>query len=361
MRRSSLIGATVAAMSVAVVMACDQPTTNLPTTPSQVAAAGLVISGPDSVAPGQSVQFAANVRMPNGTVKAAANLSNVVWRSSNGSVLQVSASGLATARQPQGEASVIAAMGQFQSTREVVILPNGTFRVVGTVVEADTPGLPVAGARVEVAGTSVAATTDFIGGYRLYGVPAQADILVSANGYLTHQQRLQLTGHTSQQIRLSLDGPRLSLTGPYTLTIDLSSSTCSSLSPELRQRSYDATLAQSGSTIDVVLTEPRFRIIGGKGNRFTGRATSGGATFTLAPYSVYYYYYGLSSYPDVAERLSDGTHLVVSGQVTTSGSAAGLTGALTGGGTRWDSRFPNVAFPLGGCFTGSHQFTLTPR
>ena len=122
-------------------------------------------------------------------------------------------------------------------------------------------------------------------------------------------------------------------------------------------------VTQNGPVLDVTLTEPIFRINStSRGNRFSGRAGAAGAIFTLESYYSYYYsYYGPIGYPNVAERLSNGTFLVVDGLAVTTGSAAGLSGQMSGGFANFDSRFPTSAFFLGGCFSSSLQFTLTPR
>ena len=86
------------------------------------------------------------------------------------------------------------------------------------------------------------------------------------------------------------------------------------------------------------------------------------ATFTLEYYWSYYYsYYGPPGYPNVVERLGDNTYLVVEGDVTTTGTAAGLTGTLRGDITHWDSRFPANARWLGECSGTNIQFRVTPR
>ncbi len=56
------------------------------------------------------------------------------------------------------------------------------------------------------------------------------------------------------------------------------------LAAELRHRSYEASLTQTGSKIDVCLTEPRFVLDNGKGNRFTGRVKGSTVTFELESY-----------------------------------------------------------------------------
>ena len=220
--------------------------------------------------------------------------------------------------------------------------------------------MAVSAARLTVSPGSLSTVTDFSGGYTLYGVPADAVITVTKSGYAELSQAIRLASHATQNFRLVITGQRVMLAGNYTLTIDIAGS-CSSafpLSPALQRRTYDAVMAQNGSELAVTLTENRFKTNSfGYGNRFTGRAGTAGASFYLGPFDLYYYYY-----PNVAERLPDGTVLVPSGEATTTGSAAGLSGTLKGSIYLWDATFPlHNSAGLGYCNSATTQFTLTPR
>jgi len=350
-----------------LVPACGgDPVTRNPVGPSAPSIGGLQVNGPNTVPPGQSAQFIAEVRLSDGTVKSTTGTLNVRWRSSNTSVLQVTSSGVVTGQNP-GEAVVTVEelpRAVIRGTKEVVVVPDGTYRVVGSVREAEAPALAIAGARVEVSGTSLVATTDFGGQYRLYGVPATAEIRVTANGYLPAVQNVQLTTHATQNFQLPLSGPRVSLNGPFTVTID-AAGTCSpgspGLSASLQRRTYEATVTTMGSSVDVRLTEPRFRVDAfGQGNRFFGRTDPTTVTFTLNSFYVYYYY---TYYPSVAERLPDNTILVPFGTATTTRSNGGVSGPMGGGIFNYDSRFPatNTSI-IGRCSSASGlRLTLTPR
>jgi hypothetical protein len=247
-------------------------------------------------------------------------------------------------------------------SREVVILPDGTYRLVGRVVEAEYPDAPVADARVEVTPGSLVTTTGFDGTYQLYGVPADAEVRVTAAGYRPHVERLNLTGHATKEFRLALSGARLNLNGQYTLTIDILGSCPGSmpLPADLQHRSYEAVVTQTGPDVVVTLTEPRFRVDGESGNRFRGRADAVSATFTLESFYLYYgYFYGV--YPDIVERLSNGTYLVPFGTAVTTGSATRLSGDLSGGIENWDTRFPATSSRVIGSCYGRLRFTLTRR
>src|SRR5688572_24584735 len=111
------------------------------------------------------------------------------------------------------------------------------------------------------------------GSYRAYGVPADATMRVTAGGYQEYEQSIHLAAHGSQHVQLTPSGPGSSLSGNYTLALDvtdgcINAGTTPALAPDLRHRTYAAVLTRSGSAVDVTLTEPRFRLEYGLGNRF---------------------------------------------------------------------------------------------
>lgn len=365
--RTKVLGAitVIVSLHAGLLVACSDPVSHLPTTPSPPTVGSFEIIGPDSLAPGQSAQFIAAMRLSDGSTKLLDG--PVRWTSGNGLIV-VNAAGVATAGQAHGDGLLTATGGigatSRQSSKEVVIVPAGTYRVVGVVSEADFPALGVLGASVAASPGTAFSTTDFAGRYRLYGVPADATITVTKAGYSTFSQAVHLTGHTTQNVRLALPGPRLTITGPYKLTLDGSGSCVSArpLDGELRRRSYDAVVTQTGPDITVTLTEPRFMInSSGSGNRFTGRAGANSAAFFLAGFNQYYYY-GSYTYPDIAERLLDGNVFVPSGSVIVSGSAASLSGVLSGSLFVWDARFPALVTGVQSyCYSTAIQFSMTPR
>jgi len=353
---------------VVVLSACTEPSSKTATGPSGPDVVSVTIDGPATLPPGQTAQFTATLRLSDGTTKIAV-APNVSWSSSNQSVLSVSTAGVATARGSNGEAVVSAVVTRLtpnsarNASREVIVTQDGTFRVVGMVTDAEFPTVPVVGARVQLTPSTVFSLTDSTGRYKLYNVPPSANIQVSADGYTTATQTFQFAANSTQNFLLALPGPRPNLSGNYRLAVDVVSACASTpnLAANLQHRQYDATITQNGPTLDVTLTEPIFRVVGTRGNHFTGQVGASGAVFTLDPYFFYYYYYGPPSYPSVAERLGNNTYPVFDGRAVTTGSASGLSGQLSGAIQNWDSRFPNSAFVVGWCSPATMQFTLTPR
>jgi hypothetical protein len=348
----------------ALTATCDEPPDRVPTGPTAPSAQSFAISGPDSIAPGMSAQFAASARLTDGTTKAVAASG---WRTFDSGVLLVNPTGLATAGQQRAETILVAEFfglpgGVQRALKEVVVVPDGTYRLVGRISDAEFPSASVGGARVEVTPGPLVATADVNGQYRLYGVPAEAQVQVTADGYLSQTQSLQLVSHTTRNFQLLASEPRLDLTGNYTLGLDVVDGCPGStpLAAELQHRSYEAVMTQSGLTLDVLLTEPRFTVENGLGNRFSGQVTPTGATFRLRAPTLSFYYYFYYGDPDVAERLPNGTYLVVHGDAVTAGSRAGLSGNLQGSFVNYNSVFP-VVTNLASCTSSAHRFTLSPR
>ena len=340
-----------------LVTACgaDDPALNAPTSLAPVKIVSVNVEGPNRLAPGESAQFTATVNLSNFTTKTPAS---VRWVASPPSFLRVDAAGVATGGPLSGGAAVtadvIAPDGTvFRRSFGVTVVPQNTFVMLGTVTDAEFASLPVRRARVELTTGSLFTETDDAGFYRLFGVPINPQVRVSAPGYQPLTESIQIAGDFRQDFRLALSGPRLSLSGAYTLTVEIIG-TCGNSPPlqqNLRLRQYDTVITQTGLALQVVLTEPRFLVVGGAGNRFGGNVSATSATFDLA--------WEEFGYPSVVERLADGTFLVTYGVVTAAGSAAGVSGTLGGSMYHYAAGFPGTFNLLGVCDTP--RFTLTPR
>jgi hypothetical protein len=354
-----------------LVAACaDKPEPLAGPTPNgQPVVVAAEISGPGSIPPGQSAQFAAIIRFSDGTTRTATT--NVRWSSEKG-LIRLDGSGLATAGQQTGDdilsAEVSTESGPRRSTKEIVVLHQGTFRMIGVVTENGQPPTPIVGARVEVAGGTPTAISDWDGRFRLYGVPGTGTIRVTRDGYQPHVQDFQLIDHVTQNFHLMLSGTRLNLAGQYTLAIDAACATSTPVAVDLRHRSYAATLTQSGATLEVLLTEPRFRInSAGRGNRFSGRVDTASVTFNLEDFAEQDYDNGVTdpaTYANVVESLPSGNFLIVTGTVLIREASSALSGNLQGFVSSFDSRFPTIPLlssATGTCYSHAHRLTLTRR
>ena len=360
-RRSLRTGGAAAIVAVATAVACDNARSPIaPNVPSVVA---IRISGPESVAPGQTVQFSAQLRLSDGTLKQPQP--GVVRWTANSAILEVSDDGTATGRRVgetliRAELSGTTGVELPSAFREVVVVPEGTFRLGGFVVEEGSGGAAVRAARVEVVGEPLQSVTDASGVYRLFGVPGHAEIRVTAAGYRDHVEAVHLTTHGTRQFSLALSGLRLQIEGDYRLAVDVDDcSGASSLPSELQHLVYDAQVRQTGAELEVLLTEPRFRVVGGEGNHFRGRVDATGVRLSLQSFFNDFTLF----YPDLVEQLSDGSVLIISGDADLRGTPSLLTGSLQGELSIWDSAFPFGSF-LSGCFApgqSSVRMTMSRR
>ena len=250
------------------------------------------------------------------------------------------------------------------ATTSVIVVPAGTYRVTGTVTEAGTSS-GVGSAIVEAirdGATLLDTMTDGSGAYRMYAGPGNAQLRITHDGYQTSTRQLSASGHTTQNVALVRSGSAFDLNGRYTLTVSVNGA-CQSfggtpLPADLRRRTYTADVTQNGSDLLVSLSGAMFaQNGGGLGNHFRGTSTGNGATFRLNSYWDFYYY-GL--YPDLAERMSDGTVLAIGGNASTAVSAAGLNGTLLGDMSYFGAPFLEGAW-LGWCAannTNTIQFSL---
>src|SRR5262249_6708636 len=132
------------------------------TAPSPVVVA-LKIDGPATIAPGQTVSFAASATLSNGTT--ADYTRSVEWSAFQKIVLTIAAdSGVATGLTP-GDVTVQAIYGNgvgcCRASLTSTVLPPNTFRLTGKVLES---GLPIQGAAVAVVsgiGAGLSAITDY--------------------------------------------------------------------------------------------------------------------------------------------------------------------------------------------------------
>lgn len=352
------IATTAAAIAIA---SCNRT----PTTPSLITQSGqppagqselfVEIVGPRTVAPGGTAQFQAISHRSDNTTQDVTN--TAIWRSSQTSVLTLD-KGVATGLTV-GESNIDAVSVTRSSRREVIVTPDGTFRVIGRVVESDNTATPIVGAQVEMVGVpQVSATTDFEGRYRLYGVPANPQIRISKNGYVARVENLTVIDHQTQNFTLSWAGPRPDVSGTYMLTITLADRCRSNYPEETFSRSYTAVVVQNGPALTVTLAGATFAVDrNNKGNRFGGRVEPGQVVFILSFYDSYYGYY-----PDLVEQINPTLYYIVSGSATVANASPNrLSGAVNGAilTVATDPRASRPPVPTRNCTAPDHQFVLS--
>jgi hypothetical protein len=302
------------------------------TTPTVATLVRLEIVGPRTLPPGEATRFAVTGHFSDGSTRDMSTQAS--WQSQNSSVLAVEGLGQATARQ-LGESVLTVRTAGLSSTTEVVVVPAGTFRLAVIAREAGSIFLDIRVEVLEGRGAGLSTTRLVNGRYALYGVAGDTLVRVSGRGYREHNQRLVVADHTAIEVEMVPDRPRAQISGDYTLTITADPARCGALPGEVRIRRYAAQVTQLGPEILVTLAGGDSTTGTLVRNQFGGRldADNMRATFNLALNFNYYYRYYYSGFippPDVAERLSGTSYLLISGGGTTSVSDRSLSGTLRG-------------------------------
>jgi len=318
------------AIAVAVAAAglgsCGHSSSSPSPTPSQVLVA-LGISGASTVAPNATTQMSVTGTYADGSTKDVTT--GATWRSSDNTLLTISGTGLASGVR-SGDVTVTATVSGRQSAMAILVVPAGTYRLTGQVLES---GAPVGTATVQVTagtGTGLTTFTDFSGNYRLYGVAGEIQLAARKDGYVTTTQAATVSANGVLNISVTPITPEANLAGTYALTIAADPScptTGAGALPDVaRARHYSATIMQVQSPLlSVALSGATFLVTAGAGNGFSGRVAPDGITFLLNGYGFYYYYY-----PDLVEVLSPSSVYEAEGSVSVVRSGADLLGTLNG-------------------------------
>jgi hypothetical protein len=346
------------------VAACDKssrPAPAAPSTPTPVITTDFRIEGPTSLAPGETAQFKVMALQSDGSTRDVT--SETSWRSSHPAVLQMTADGIATGVAP-GTAHAVASVGGRTWGQWVDVLPRGTYRLAGRVVEH---GLPIAEAAVSViAGPAagLSARSDGSGRYALYGVVDDIQVRASKEDYQSQVQHILVTANQTLDFELA-PVVRVDLSDNYLLRITAADCKPYRLSghvgpgvlpEEAKDRTYRASVTQDGPRVSVTLSGAN--LFGT--SRFEGRVFPDSVSFTLGGpgFDPYYYYYGRIT-PDLGERLSGSRFMITSGSVNAKRTTTGIAGVLNGLLRVGEGPNPPLGTRIADCFSNEHQFVMT--
>jgi hypothetical protein len=317
------------------------------------ATAGLSLVVPDSVAPGETATLQVfDVAVGGGARDVTAH---ATFGGGPPDVIAVSPAGRVTG-VGLGDASVYASYQMRNVVGPVVVVPEGTFRVVGQVVE-DGTSVPIGAVRVEADG-GPGAVTGFDGRYRLFGVPGRSRLRFSKPGYVTREVPLDLTTHHVQDVGLGLDGPRRDFAGSYDMAIEASPECRSRLPDHLLTRRYKASVAQMGRELRVALSGASFVELAGGA---TGAASVTGQVAGEGVAELSLQNYGHCEFTEMLiEKVQDG-YLYIEGAIRLQPSVASLAGTLNGALVLFDGPQCQAVSPavLAACRSSSHRVTLT--
>ena len=360
-------------LAVAFVAACGGSTTTTQPSPPTPAASptgatltDLRVDGPASVPPGGSAQYTATATYSDGSSRNVT--ADAKWTSTNDSVLSVTPAGGMTTHVT-GFADVVATLGTRSHSREVVVVPEGRYLVKAFASEDQVTAM-IYGVRVEVVSgpaAGLAATTDWDGLALLVGVPTDAQLRFTKDGYDPAVQSVHVSNNWAEvRVQMLSSAARPSLPGGYQLTI--SSAPCADgtvLPEQVRTRVYGARIWNAGARVMVELDAANFALqfcpICGetRGNRFTGQAEVLDARFTLEDYAAPFDW-NAGVYPNVVERLPDGRLLVIAGHAIVAPTGSGFAGTLDGSIAVFDSLNigTDTSLPAAFCQSTNHQFIL---
>jgi hypothetical protein len=355
--------AAAAAALIAFLVACHGSATS-PTGGSSTTAAvtALSITGPDRIAPGESVSFTATATLSDRTTQDYTR--KVAWSSYPSGVLTMSRdTGQATGQTPGDAfvtANLVSSVGVCcHATVTALVLSPNTYRLTGKVLES---GLSLYGAAVTVVsgvGSGLSTTTDYDGQYRLYGVSGTVQVRVSKPGYTDIVKSIDVFQNDVLDFPEARQTAVLpSMGGAYTLTLQADPG-CPTVAPdprtlvlplELRQpRNYAAQVVQDGASL--VVTLPGHEFVA-PSNRFSGRIMPDGIEFQFGDG-----YIGYGPDDAITEHISSTQALSFEGAVHAVRSGSTLIGRLDGD----VQAFEIHAFymVIGHCQSANHLFTMT--
>jgi hypothetical protein len=231
-----------------------------------------------------------------------------------------------------GTFNVRASLNALISTKEVIVVPDGTYRLIGRVSDPVGSAGPVEGARVEVLegpARGLSSGTSSTGQFALYGVSGDTILRVSKEGYQIRELRVVVTDHQVLDISMTALVPRPDVSGSYKLTIAAADTCGTALPSEALSRSYAAVVTQAGRALTVVLSAASFTSINGRvANLIPGTVDPSGVRLSLGGFECSGYYYGCG--PSLLEQVAPSRVFMATGSARLAISPAILDGELDG-------------------------------
>ena len=316
------------------------------------------ITGPASVPPGTASQFKAVLAMSDSSTRDVTN--EAQWRS-NSVDMTVAGAGLVTGRRASA-VLLTAVYGGMTATREVIFVPDGTFRLKGVVTDPRPPSGPVDSAQVEVVsgvGRGLRTFTGEDGQFQLFGVAGEIELRVTLFGYQTRSEQVTVSEHSSRTIDLFPIVDATDVSGSYTLTI-AAADTCSGVLPaDAMVRTYSATVRQVGPALTVTVGGATFgRINGWFASMIReGRVQQNSVQLSFGTLGCFGYYYGCG--PSILEQIGPTRFFLPTGTAVLPISPNALRGEINGTiEVHEGNSIPGVV-PTASCKSSRHQITFT--
>ena len=235
----------------------------------------LELQGPSNIAPGRTGSFRAFVvdsRNVRQDVTEAAQ-----WNVVDSSILAVVRAGVLSGVRQGESVLTVAYPGVAVLSRSILVLEDGTFRIVGRVLEASWPVADVVVAVSSGVGTGLSATSDRAGQFRLYGVAGDIELIATHDDYKPATRAMRVTTHTTADIPVTPLRTPYPMAGSWKATFTVASD-CS-LPVDAGPRTYEVAVTQDVSEIKVAM--PTDVCPGGCTAPLTGRVTDHSVSIEL--------------------------------------------------------------------------------
>lgn len=276
-------------VALALVVAACSPTAPAPPPPPPPGptVTNLAISGPDTVEPrplvrlpeflqphGAAQQFRATAAFSDGSSKDVT--ANAEWQyvtfglpSLVLALWPTNQPGLVESGRP-GDAIVAVKYGGKSATHHVLVIAPGTFRLSGMIRTSDGQ-IPRSASTHIMTGKNegLHSIADPDGHYTIYGVAGPTVIRLGADGYPSTEITVDLASDATQDVTLTAYlPPAADLSGNWAYTLKASPLCRDQLPAAARERSYDITIVQTGSVLNVTLFGPAINDFDTRTGRF---------------------------------------------------------------------------------------------
>jgi carboxypeptidase family protein len=335
--------------------ACGRDRTPTPTSPSpasvsQVRLMSVRITGPTSVAPGSTAEYAAIAEYSDGSTKDVT--ADASWTPNNRAEfpLYFTSAGIAAAVK-YGEQVIGAAYHPTGGHREadsrtVFVLDPGTFKLGGTVL--DSRGGVIADAAVEVlsgTGKGLKAITDLEGRYVLFGVAGPIRLRTSAVGFSEDVRDVDVMQNVVAPLALTPLADPADVSGSWTLTVTPSSGCPAGLPDVAQNRIYEMRFSQQAMNLQWTLSSETLE---------NGIARSWTFGNTVVGSRVRLLFAGATDDLEIIDRVSPTEWLGFFGSVAATVSGSEIRGTLNGSLVYWTRAYSGIWH----CTTTDHIVTL---
>jgi hypothetical protein len=255
-----------------------------------------------------------------------------------------------------GEIDLFANYGNKNGSLHLLVVPDGTYKLSGTVLESS--GRAVGGVGIDVlagTGTGLHAITNMSGIYALYGVAGTVRVRASDDGFAPQTRDVIVTSDASADpfTLTPLETPA-DMSGAWTMTLTPSAG-CSAGYPDIaRGRSYQVTFTQQGTGLKLNVSGPTLKVYN-QGEDY-GTVFGSQLQFVLIGDTDY----GDWSSADIIDQLSPTENLQFDGTIRGTIAGSQVSGATMDGDlVYWNSAAPKGNFtPNWYCRALNHTVTL---